>query len=84
MSFIIQGEEAEKLVAELARLTGESKADAVAKALRERLERVKRVRGKRSLADELDAIAKQCAELPVLDSRIPDEILGYDDSGLPS
>lgn len=37
----------------------------------------------RSLADKLDKIAKRCAALPVLDSRLADEILGYDEHGLP-
>jgi antitoxin VapB len=79
----IRSKETEELVAELARLTGESKTDAVTKAVRDRLERVKRTRRKRSLADELDAIARQCAALPVLDARSADDILGYDDHGLP-
>ncbi len=30
-----------------------------------------------------DAIARHCAELPVLDERSSDEILGYDERGLP-
>jgi antitoxin VapB len=55
----------------------------VTKAVRDRLERVKRAHHRRSLADELDAIGKQCAALPVLDSRTPDEMLGYDEHGLP-
>jgi antitoxin VapB len=37
----------------------------------------------RSLADELDEIAKRCAALPGLDARSADEILGYDEHGLP-
>ncbi|MFO1153441.1 MAG: hypothetical protein U1E42_07215 [Rhodospirillales bacterium] len=35
------------------------------------------------LANDLDRIAKRCAALPVLDPRTPDEILDYDDHGLP-
>jgi len=35
------------------------------------------------LADELDAISHHCASLPILDGRTEDEILGYDDQGLP-
>lgn len=34
-------------------------------------------------ADELDEIALHCSRLPVLDPRTPDEILGYDEHGLP-
>jgi hypothetical protein len=37
----------------------------------------------RPLVDELDAIALHCASLPVLDARTADEILGYDERGLP-
>lgn len=37
----------------------------------------------RPLADELDRIALHCSRLPVRDSRTPDEILGYDEHGLP-
>jgi antitoxin VapB len=35
------------------------------------------------LADQLDRIALDCAGLPVLDARTPEDILGYDGSGLP-
>lgn len=35
------------------------------------------------LADELDDIALHCASLPVLDPRPADEIVGYDEDGLP-
>jgi antitoxin VapB len=71
------------LVEELARLTGESKTEAVLNSVRDRLERVRRERGGRSLADELDEIALRCAALPALDRRSDDEILGYGDDGLP-
>jgi antitoxin VapB len=37
----------------------------------------------RSLAAELDAIALRCAALPVLDERPEEDILGYDEQGLP-
>jgi antitoxin VapB len=45
--------------------------------------RLRRERAKRPLADELDAIARECAALPVLDRRPADEILGYDEHGVP-
>jgi antitoxin VapB len=84
MALNIRNPEAEKLAAELARTTGETKTEAVVKALRDRLTRVRRERGKRRLADELEKIADHCASLPVLDDRSPDEILGYDENGLPT
>ena len=36
------------------------------------------------LADKLDRIALDCASLPAVDNRSADEILGYDEYGLPS
>ena len=38
----------------------------------------------RGLAERLLAIARHCASLPDIDTRSPDEILGYDEHGLPS
>lgn len=36
------------------------------------------------LTEELDQIAKRSTSRPVLDSGNPDEILGYDERGLPT
>lgn len=83
MALNIRNSEAEQLAASLAKLTGESKTRAVTVALRDRLERLKRQRAGRSLADELDEIACHCAGLPVVDDRAPEAILGYGDDGLP-
>lgn len=83
MALNIRNREAERLAEALAALTGETKTKAVTIALRDRLARVRRERVGRRLADELDEIALHCAGLPVLDQRPPDEILGYDDNGLP-
>jgi antitoxin VapB len=83
MALNIRNPQAERLADELARLTGETKTEAVTKALRDRLARVRRERARRRLADELEAIAEHCANLPVVDPRSADEIVGYDDNGLP-
>lgn len=78
----IKHPEADRLARELAARTGESITEAVLNALRERLRRERgRVR-QPSLVQELTAIGRRCASLPVLDDRPPDEIL-YDDDGLP-
>ncbi|HKS80704.1 MAG TPA: type II toxin-antitoxin system VapB family antitoxin [Candidatus Acidoferrales bacterium] len=84
MALNIRNAEADALAAELAKCTGETKTEAVIKALRDRLARVRRERGKRRLADELEEIADHCASLPILDDRTPDEIIGYDENGLPT
>ena len=83
MALNIRNAEVERLARRIAELTGESKTAAVAQALRERLERLQSVRSGRRLADELEEIARRYAALPVLDTRTDDEILGYDDNGLP-
>ncbi|MFV0309129.1 MAG: type II toxin-antitoxin system VapB family antitoxin [Desertimonas sp.] len=82
MALNIRNPETERLAAELAATTGETKTEAVTKALRDRLARVRRQAQGRTLADDLDAIALRVAELPVLDDRSADEILGYDQHGL--
>jgi len=84
MALNIRNPETERLAAELARTTGETKTEAVTKALRDRLDRVKRERSGRRLADELQAIIDEFAALPVLDDRSADEIIGYDENGLPT
>ena len=83
MALNIRNPEAEKLADALAKLTGETKTEAVTKALRDRLARIRRERSRRRLADELDAIARHCASLPVLDRRSAEEIIGYDERGVP-
>ena len=83
MALNICNRETERLAEALAKATGETKTEAVTKALRARLDCVRRERTRRRLADELDEIALHCAARPVLDARSPDEILGYGDDGLP-
>ena len=83
MALNIRNREVERLADTVAELTGETKTEAVRRALAGRLERLHRDRSGRSLADELDAIATHCASLPVLDDRSAEEILSYDESGLP-
>ena len=83
MALNIRNPEAERLAAELAKQTGESKTEAVTKALRDRLARVRRERTKHRLADELEEIAEHCASLPILNDRRAEEILGFDEQGLP-
>jgi antitoxin VapB len=72
------------LVRELAGLTGESVMTAVRRAAEERLQLVCRARAGGSLAAELLEVGRRCAALPDLDPRTPDDILCYDEHGLPS
>jgi antitoxin VapB len=83
MPLNIRNKQAEELAGALAKLTGETKTEAVTQALRERLQRVRRARAKRRLADDLDEIALHCSALPVRDRRSAEELIGYDENGLP-
>lgn len=83
MALNIKDPATDKLARDLAAATGESLTAAVAAALRERLERVRGSSRRERLADELSAIGKRCAELPILDSRTDDELLGYGPDGVP-
>ena len=82
MALSIKDPEADRLAREIAKATGETLTAAIVQSLRERLLRVKRARGPK-LADALLDIGDRCSRLPMLDGRKPDEILGYDDHGLP-
>ena len=79
----IRNAETERLAAELALLTGQTKTAAVTAAIRHHLERLRREQSGRTLADELNELGRRCAQLPVRDGRPADEILGYDEHGLP-
>ncbi len=83
MAFNIKNEEADRLARQLVATTGESLTDAVLVALRERLER-EEARRRIGVADRLRRLAAEVRELPVHDDRAPEEILGYDEHGLPS
>jgi len=83
MPLNIKDADTDRLARELAEVTGETLTAAVATALRERLERIRERPSGQDLAAELDAIAARSAALPVLDERSGEEILGYDERGLP-
>lgn len=83
MALSIKDAETDRMARRLARLTGESIAQAVQGAIRERLEREERRHGKRIDRRRIDAITARLAALPVADGRPPDELLDYDETGLP-
>jgi len=84
MPLSIKDPEVDRLARALARRTGETLTEAVMNALRERLEReLRKDQTVESLVEELMEIGRHCASLPLLDGRTPDEILGYDESGVP-
>ncbi len=83
MHLNIKNDEAHRLAAELSYLTGETLTSVVTVALRERLERERRRLGRNTVANDLMAIGKRYASLPDASAASPDEIMGYDENGLP-
>lgn len=79
----IKNPEADRLARALAHQMGESITEVVIEALREKLLREQGRRAPVELKEALLMIGKRCAALPDLDTRTPDEILGYDSDGLP-
>lgn len=84
MALSIRNPRAELLAREVASESGESMTQAVIHALEDRLQRLKGRRIATDLVDEIMAVSGRCRVLPDLDRRRPEEILGYDDSGVPA
>ncbi|TPK61509.1 PSK operon transcription factor [Mesorhizobium sp. B2-3-3] len=84
MALSIKDRETELLARELAQRTGETITVATKRALEERLKRTGSDARKAALLEDLEAIRKRLNALPVLDDRTPDEIIGYDENGIPS
>lgn len=82
MALNIKHPEAHRLARELAEATGQSMTQAVTQALRDAMAKEKR--RPEPLLAKLEAIAEHCAALPVLDDRPAEDILGYDERGMPS
>lgn len=83
MALSIKDPEADRLARELAARTGETLTETVVVALRERLARETGRTHPIALHEELAAIRRRVAVLPVLDDRTADDILGYGERGLP-
>jgi antitoxin VapB len=82
MALNIKDPEVDRLARELSTRTGETITEAVLKALRERLRR-ECAKTPMSLKDEIMAISRRAAALPRRTGLTADEIIGYDERGLP-
>lgn len=83
MPLSIKDPETERLARALARQTGETLTIATRRALEDRLRRVEGSSRKAALLEDLAASRRRWRALRVLDSRPADEIIGYDDDGIP-
>lgn len=82
MALSIKSDTADRLARELAAETGETLTEAVETALRERLDR-EHARHAVSMRTRLARLASDVRALAIADARAPEEIVGYDDTGLP-
>ncbi len=83
MPLHISNPEADRLARELARLKGKTITEAVVKALRERLLR-ETGRAPVGLKAEIMEISRRAGRISRRTDRTPEEIVGYDERGLPS
>lgn len=84
MALSIKDPETERLARALAARTGETITVATRRAIEERLKRMGAQSRKQALLDDMEAMQQRLKALPVLDARSPDEIIGYDENGVPS
>jgi antitoxin VapB len=83
MPLSIKNDATERLARQVADATGESLTEAIQKALEERWARLAAKRRNRFLANQLTDLLRRVDALSILDSRPADEILGYDEHGMP-
>ena len=83
MALSIKDPETERLARNLAQLTGENITMATKRAIEERLRRLGGHSRKAALLEDLADIRRRWSALPVLDERTPEDILEYDEHGLP-
>ncbi|HEY3639110.1 MAG TPA: type II toxin-antitoxin system VapB family antitoxin [Rhizomicrobium sp.] len=92
MSINIKNKEADRLLAELKRATGKGASELIVDLLRKEHVRVAQEKQtpaeKKAELEHILAVTREMQRLwresPVIDPRSPDEILGYDENGLPT
>jgi antitoxin VapB len=84
MAINIKDSETDSLAREVAKRAGETITIAIRKALQERLQRLAGRSAAPTKRDKLYEILNRVDALPRLDSRTDDEILGYDENGIPN
>ena len=82
MAIIIKNAEVEQAVRKLAQTLGVDLTHAVGSAVTHELERMSSAQSTR--LSRMRAMANRISELPIKDNRPDDEILGYDEAGIPS
>lgn len=83
MALSIRNPKVESLARDVARRTGENITQAIERALEERLAQLRTQREREATLRKVRRIVERFNRRPTLDPRSADEILGYDERGLP-
>jgi antitoxin VapB len=83
MAILIKDPETDRIVRELAARTGETITEAVRKAAEERTKNLPETQLGRVNRVQLAALLAEIQRYANVDNRAPDDIIGYDSSGLP-
>ncbi|MGH9494229.1 MAG: type II toxin-antitoxin system VapB family antitoxin [Candidatus Sulfotelmatobacter sp.] len=83
MALSIKNVDTERMAREVAAKTGESITEAIQKSLEERLARLRQEKQSRVAQAQIEEILRRVDQLPILDARTTDEIIGYDENGIP-
>lgn len=85
MAINIKSPDAERLVRELAELTGESITDAIQIAVRERLtrERLRKLGSTERAWSRVERIQERIRQVPLVEGRTPEELMRPDERGVP-
>ena len=83
MALSIKDPETERLARALSQLTGENITTATKRAIEERLRRLGGRSRRAALLEDMAEIRRRWSEMRIADDRSADEILGYDEHGLP-
>ncbi|WP_203568945.1 type II toxin-antitoxin system VapB family antitoxin [Aestuariimicrobium ganziense] len=84
MALNIKDEATDRVARELASLTGESITVAVRRSMEERLHRLRAQQRRHTAGRSLQSYIDRARARPLLDTRPEDEVLGYDEFGLPT
>ena len=83
MALSIKDPETERLARVLSQLTGENITTATRRAIEERLRRLGGQSRRAALLQDMAEIRRRWSEMRIVDDRSAEEILGYDENGLP-
>jgi len=84
MALSIKNPDVDQMARELAEITGESLTDAIANALKERLEREAGKRNRNRFREDIHRIQQRISRLDRRIKLSDEDIIGYDEAGIPN